>query len=89
MWTGEPTFVPWSLCSLDFTRTSPEAVHLPGSSNGLAAGNTVEEAVCHALFEVVEREAEAAFVEVSTSSALTIERITSALRTPLFETSSY
>jgi ribosomal protein S12 methylthiotransferase accessory factor len=67
MWTGEPRFVPWSLCSLDFTRTAREALYLPGSSNGLAAGNTVDEAFCHALFEAVEREAEAAFVQVSSS----------------------
>jgi ribosomal protein S12 methylthiotransferase accessory factor len=70
MLTGEPNFVPWSLCSLDYTRMLPEASYLPGSTNGLASGNSVEEAMCHALFEVVERETEAAFDNVPMATRL-------------------
>jgi ribosomal protein S12 methylthiotransferase accessory factor len=65
MWTGEQTFVPWSLCSVDYTRMRPEAAYLAGSTNGLASGNSIEEALCHALFEVVERETESTFETAS------------------------
>ena len=33
--------------------------YFPPRTNGLASGNTYEEAVCHALYEIIEREIEA------------------------------
>lgn len=53
----EQTFVPASYVRLDFTTTNkwlPPTFEL--ASNGLASGNTLEEAILHGLYEVVERD---------------------------------
>ena len=53
-----PTWVPFEMVSVDFTRPSPVAVPcFPASSNGLASGNHLLEAVSHAICEAVERDA--------------------------------
>ncbi len=53
-----PTWVPFEMVSVDFTLPSPIAVPcFPASSNGLASGNYLLEAVSHAICEVVERDA--------------------------------
>lgn len=55
-----PTWLPLELVSSDYTLPQP-----PGSgwfaanTNGLASGNTRREAICHAICEVVERDADA------------------------------
>lgn len=55
--SGEPVLIPFELASADFARP-----RLPGfglflqSTNGLASGNVFEEAVVHALSELVERD---------------------------------
>jgi ribosomal protein S12 methylthiotransferase accessory factor len=57
LWTGAPTWVPRHLCELDITLR--ERWHVPlflTTSNGLASGNTVAEALLHGLCEVVERD---------------------------------
>jgi len=57
LWTGDSTWVPKQLCDLDYSigqRLAP-SVFLP-SSNGLASGNTVVEALIHGLCEVIERD---------------------------------
>jgi ribosomal protein S12 methylthiotransferase accessory factor len=57
LWTGDATWVPKQLCDLDYSigeRFAP-SVFLP-SSNGLASGNTVVEALIHGLCEVIERD---------------------------------
>ena len=53
----EPTFVPAGYVRLDFTVSNawlPPTFDL--SSNGLASGNTLEEALLHSIYEVVERD---------------------------------
>ncbi|MDO8954572.1 MAG: YcaO-like family protein [Gammaproteobacteria bacterium] len=50
-------FIPHCLIDLDSTMFHPEYSYLCISSNGLAAGNTSEEAICHALYELIERDA--------------------------------
>lgn len=55
--TGAPTWVPRRLCELDVSLV--ERCYVPlflASSNGLASGNTVAEALIHGLCEVVERD---------------------------------
>lgn len=55
--TGRGTWVPRQLCELDYT--VQERLHVPLfrlSSNGLASGNTLAEALVHGLCEVVERD---------------------------------
>lgn len=55
--SGAETFVPAGYIRLDFTPTRswlPPTFEV--SSNGLASGNTFEEALLHALYEVIERD---------------------------------
>lgn len=56
--TGSEMFVPWSLVGLDH-RNSPVGYHdaFYVASDGLASGNTHDEAVFHALCELIERDA--------------------------------
>lgn len=56
--TDDLTFVPWSLVGLDH-RESPTGYHdaFYVASDGLASGNTHDEAVFHALCELIERDA--------------------------------
>ena len=54
----EEVLVPHIRMDLDWSRTHPDAGLLLGTSTGLASGNTRAEALCHALFEIVERDAE-------------------------------
>lgn len=57
--TGLEIYFPRDLVNLDFVSCNDlDSLGLcmfPPSSNGLASGNTYEEAVCHALYEVIER----------------------------------
>ena len=56
----QPLWLPFEMVSTDYT-----VPYLNGSgyfaanTNGLASGNTLNEATCHAIYEVVERDAEA------------------------------
>ena len=53
--TGAPSLVPFEIVSL--ATLSPQLAGLSRSTNGLASGNTHEEAVFHAISELVERDA--------------------------------
>jgi len=57
MLTGQEVFIPHVLISLDSTQLHPEYAFFMVSSNGLAAGNHIDEAVCHGLYEIIERDA--------------------------------
>lgn len=48
--------IPHILSNLNSTEQHSEYGYLQVSTNGLAAGNTQEEAICHALYEVIERD---------------------------------
>lgn len=53
-----PVWVPYDLAHADYTLPAPEmAGYFPVGSTGLASGNHCLEAVCAALFELVERDA--------------------------------
>lgn len=54
--TGSDVFIPHVLTNMDSTTVRPEYGFLQVSTNGLAAGNTEEEALCHGLYEVIERD---------------------------------
>lgn len=50
--------VPFEMIHADYTRPiAPTHGHFPASTNGLASGNSDLEAACHALAEVIERDA--------------------------------
>jgi len=56
--TGEQVMVPASIALFRYTPTHPAVNPFAYfHTNGLASGNVMEEAVCHALCEVVERDA--------------------------------
>lgn len=50
-------YVPFDAICLDSSRLRPETAIFNASSNGLAAGNTMTEAILHGLYEVIERDA--------------------------------
>ena len=52
-------WVPWQAVTLDCVPVAAQAPVFDVSSNGLASGNTVGEAIVHGLCEVIERDAEA------------------------------
>ena len=54
----QKVWVPYEMVSTDFTLPFPEGYGcFPPNSNGLASGNTLLEAISHAICEVVERDA--------------------------------
>lgn len=53
--TGEPLYFPMSLVNLDFASYNRDIGYFTASSNGLASGNTLDEAICHGIYEVIER----------------------------------
>lgn len=60
--TGESSLVPFELVHTDLSLPLPEGSGcFPITSNGLASGNTLVEAIAHALWELVERDATTLF----------------------------
>lgn len=55
--SGRDIFVPASLVYLQFPRGRAEDAFTPATSNGLAAGPTLEYAILHGLYECIERDA--------------------------------
>ena len=55
--TQKPYYLPHILSCIDSTKIRSEYALFNVSSNGLAAGNSFNEALAHALLEVIEREA--------------------------------
>lgn len=53
---NETCYIPKILTCLDFVTPHPEYAFFNTSSNGLAAGNTLDEAICHSLYELIERD---------------------------------
>jgi YcaO-like protein with predicted kinase domain len=58
LFTNQPTYVPQAYLDLDTTTDKNDSYLFSASSNGLASGNHLLEAIAHGLFEVIEREAE-------------------------------
>jgi ribosomal protein S12 methylthiotransferase accessory factor len=56
--TGEKAWLPFEMVHTDYTvPRAPGHGCFPSSSNGLASGNDLLEATCHAICEVIERDA--------------------------------
>jgi len=62
---NQSAYVPYALISLDSTAIRPGQELFLGTSNGLAGGNTLEEAICHGLYESIERDCTANFFQLS------------------------
>ena len=56
--TGEPTLLPHARIDMNWSEPHPDSGLFMVTSSGLASGNTRSEALCHAIFEVVERDAD-------------------------------
>ncbi len=70
---GEPILVPLECVTLDTTFTKPPTFDI--SSNGVASGNVLVEAVVHGLCEVLERDAEAAWRRAGGDRRLVLDTI--------------
>ncbi len=56
--TGQARWIPYEMVHTDYTVPSPNGSGcFPCSTNGLASGNSLIEAQCHAICEVIERDA--------------------------------
>ena len=58
---GRAVWLPWEAVTLDCVPAATTPPVFDVSSNGLASGNTLGEAIVHGLCEVIERDAEAAW----------------------------
>jgi YcaO-like protein with predicted kinase domain len=81
---GSPTFIPYELVHVDFTLPLPPGSGcFPCSSNGLASGNNLMEAISHGICEVFERDATSLWAlrneEAKDRSRVDIETVDSAL----------
>jgi ribosomal protein S12 methylthiotransferase accessory factor len=56
--SGEDVLVPHVRVDLDWSRAHPDSGLFLVTSTGLASGNERAEALCHAIFEIIERDAE-------------------------------
>ena len=58
LYSDEKVLLPYEMVHADYTRPIPPGQgYFPASTNGLASGNSDLEAVCHAICEVIERDA--------------------------------
>jgi ribosomal protein S12 methylthiotransferase accessory factor len=73
---GEPILVPEQAVTLDTTFSAPPMFDI--SSNGLASGNVLVEAILHGLLEVVERDAEAAWRRSGSDRRIVLDSINDA-----------
>jgi ribosomal protein S12 methylthiotransferase accessory factor len=56
---GQPAYLPLNAVVFPYEPPAGRPVLYDSGTNGLASGNTLEEALCHALCEVIERDASA------------------------------
>lgn len=81
--TDRPVLVPFECVTLDTTFTKPPVFDV--SSNGLASGNVLAEAILHGLCEVLERDAEAAWRRTGGDRRLVLDTVDDPLCRGLIE----
>jgi ribosomal protein S12 methylthiotransferase accessory factor len=84
--SGEEVLVPFGCVSLDLHGHYPGVEVVPRNGNGLASGNNVDEAILHALCEVIERDCEWRFRRLSLSERRSRWIDTDSVRTPALRT---
>lgn len=57
LFANEKIWVPWDLVTLNFVSADNYTPQFLKTSNGLASGNSLEEAILHGIYEVIERDA--------------------------------
>jgi len=85
MANGEDVFVPHARVDLDWSRAHPDAGLFLVTSTGLAAGNEREEAICHGLFEVIERDAEWRWDRLTATAQCATELCAESVEEPLLQ----
>jgi ribosomal protein S12 methylthiotransferase accessory factor len=74
LFSGEHRWLPYETVHTDFTWPRPSGSgYFPGNTNGLASGNVALEAIAHALYEVIERDALALKAQNSSSDHYSID----------------
>jgi YcaO-like protein with predicted kinase domain len=81
--SGARVLVPHGRLSLDWSRPHPDAGLFLASSTGLASGNELSEALCHAIFEAVERDAEWHWRELPNSAQNATRLDAATVETPM------
>lgn len=62
--SNQTVYFPYTTINVNTSFYRPGYRYFPPTTNGLASGNTLDEAICHALFEVLEREFEACHIDI-------------------------
>ncbi|AHE67574.1 YcaO-like family protein [Legionella oakridgensis] len=75
--SGQEIYFPYTTFNVNTTFFRPGYRYFPPTTNGLASGNTIEEAICHGLFEVLEREFTVENLLVSKYGQVDLSTITS------------
>ena len=75
--TGKSVYFPYTMIHVNTAFYRPGYRYFPPRTNGLASGNTKEEAICHALYEIIEREIEARNALFMTSPQIDLTTIQS------------
>lgn len=75
--SGKEIYFPYTTFYVNTTFFQPGYRYFPPTTNGLASGNTTEEAICHGIFEVLEREFTVENLYVSKYDQVDLESITS------------
>lgn len=75
--------MPKALITLDSTVHMPDYSLFSVNSNGLAAGNTLDEAICHALFELIERDAISTWTNLNSDIRQTTKINLATIQTPV------
>lgn len=83
--TKKDIYFPYTSINVNTAYYRPGYRYFPPTTNGLASGNTLDEAICHAIFEILEREFEASHVDISNMSYVDINTIRSPHLLELFE----
>ena len=65
LFSNQKVYLPLKLYSLDMTNVDAITQQFAPSSNGLASGNNYDEALCHSLCELIERDAVARWMQLS------------------------
>jgi ribosomal protein S12 methylthiotransferase accessory factor len=81
--SGERVLVPHARVDLNLSRPHPDAGLFLATSTGLASGNERSEALCHALFEVVERDCEWRWDRLSPAARLARELNCDSVESPM------
>lgn len=75
--TNTPIYFPYTTINVNTAHYRPGYRYFPPTTNGLASGNSREEAICHALFEVIEREIETDQARFATTPQVDVSTIRS------------